>query len=194
MTPYDLSNYHRRSIRLKEHDYSQAGAYFFTACVKNKEYLFGEIAGGEMQLNTYGEIVKEEWCRSEKIRCEIGLDEFVIMPNHIHGIVWLGIHSFSECSPVRAHGRAPLQRKPRSLGSFIAGFKSSTAKHINASRTTPGAPVWQRNYYERVVRNDRELAKIREYILTNPIQWAMDRENPARTDANPLDSWLYKEV
>jgi putative transposase len=133
-------------------------------------------------LSAFGKIVEEEWHRSAAIRPEIELDEFVVMPDHIHGIVWMGIgqrEPFTIRDPVGAHRGAPLPvptpitdpghaRPPRSLGSFVAGFKSIVTKRINHLRGTPGTPVWQRNYYERIIRDHTALSRIRRYILANP--------------------------
>ncbi len=171
---FDSNKYHRRSIRLPGYDYSQVGAYFITICAKYRECIFGEIIDGEMQLNEMGELVQYEWYRSADIRCEITLDTFVIMPNHIHGI----IHINNSSNPVGAHGHAPLHRKPRSLGSFIAGYKSVTTKRINQIRGFTGHSIWQRNYYEHVIRNDADLKQIRKYIVRNPANWSTDEENP----------------
>ncbi len=198
---YNPYIHHRRSIRLKGYDYSQPGAYFITICTQNRECLFGKVVDGEMRLNPYGIVVRREWFRSADIRRELELydDEFVVMPNHIHGIVWLveTAEMMGGDETVGAHGRAPLQRAsictshgdeshsghtlhrpPRSLSSFVAGFKSAVTKHINQMRNTPGAPVWQRNYYEQIVRDENELNRIRKYIVDNPLKWALDRENP----------------
>ena len=176
---YDPKKHHRRSIRLKGYDYSQAGAYFVTICTKDRACLLGAVVDGDMRLNEFGEIVRDEWLRSTDIRREMKLnpDEFVVMPNHIHGIIWIVGDNI-----VGAHGRAPLpvQRMPRSLASFIAGFKSVTTKRINERRGTPGAPIWQRNYYEHIIRKDDELNQIREYIMNNSFKWEFDRENPLR--------------
>lgn len=190
---YDRKKHHRRSIRLADHDYRSPGAYFVTICTHQGELLFGEVVDGDVVLNEYGQIAHEEWLASEDIRREIELDAFVIMPNHVHGIVWIrdtadypavGTHNAG------AHGRAPLlHRPPRSLGSFIAGFKSAATRRINSVRGTPGVPVWQRNYYERIIRNDTALGRIRKYIQHNPARWAEDRlhaaiprnPNPARS-------------
>ena len=171
---YNSDKHNRHSIRLKNYDYSQAGAYFVSICVQNRECVFGNIVDGEMHLNKWGEIIAEEWMRSSEIRKEIKLDEFVVMPNHIHGIVMI-----TESS-VGATGRSPLPKGParKSLGSFIAGLKSATRKRINEIRTNRGAPLWQRNYYEHVIRNEEELKQIREYITGNPIKWTEDDENP----------------
>ena len=166
----------RRSIRLREYDYTQPGAYFITIVAHARATLFAEISDGKAWLNEFGRIVENEWQKSAVIRREIGLDVFVVMPNHIHGIVNI-IHA-----DVGATGRSPLRSgpPPRSLGAFVAGFKSAVTKRINNLRRTPGAPVWQRNYYEHVVRSDAELLRVREYILNNPVGWENDRENPLR--------------
>lgn len=165
----------RHSLRLPEYDYAQNGAYFVTICAWQKERLFGEIRDGVMELNGYGEIVRDEWLRTPTIRQEIQLDEFVIMPNHFHAIVMI-----NKKPTVGAHGRAPLRdghRQPQSLGSMVAGFKSICTKRINELRNNPGFPVWQRNYHERIIRNERSLNAIRQYILSNPANWGLDPEN-----------------
>jgi len=167
----------RRSIRLEGYDYSQPGGYFVTLCTRNRECLFGEISDGQMVLNEYGEIAREEWVRSERIRREIKLDEFVVMPNHIHGIIFF--------NDVGATGRSPLQLSKqhgpmkRSLGSLVAGYKSATIRRsiqIGCGITTS---IWQRNYYEHVIRNETDLEEIREYIKNNPIKWLEDKNHPA---------------
>ena len=170
---------HRQSIRLGTYDYSRKGAYFFTICSWKRECLFGEIVDGNIHLNENGRVVTQEWNRSTAIRREIELDEFIVMPNHIHGI--LSIHT----DVVGANGRSPLhtpapglRMKPKSLSSFVAGFKSAVTKRINEIRVTPGLPVWQRNYYEHIVRNMEEMNRIREYIQNNPMKWEMDENNP----------------
>ena len=173
------NDHHRRSIRLKDYDYTQAGAYFVTLVTYARECMFGEIgADGVLMLNPLGEIAREEWGKSTGIRREIALDEFIIMPNHVHGIVLMLGHD-----TVGAHGRAPLpnpfHRPPKSLGAFVAGFKSATTKRLNQTRATPGAPVWQRNYYDHIVRDEGDLARLRTYIQDNSAQWALDQFHPA---------------
>lgn len=171
-------HFHRRSVRLKNYDYAQAGAYFVTVCTQSRTCLFGEIVANEMRLNDLGRIVAEEWVKSADIRSEIEMDSWVVMPNHLHGVVIL--------DDPRAHGRAPqhrsscqeLVRAPRSLGSFVAGFKSAATLRINEIHRTPGAKVWQRSYWERVVRSETELNLIREYIQNNPAQWELDTLHP----------------
>ncbi|HLI33690.1 MAG TPA: transposase [Terriglobia bacterium] len=207
---YDSRIHHRRSIRLHGYDYSFPGAYFITICAFNKEFLFGRIVDGQMQLNDWGQIVQTEWFRSGRIRGELKLDMFIVMPNHVHGIVQFVGAGGARPVTVGASGvrpivktvgyppggnlgarRAPLRMRPRSLASFIAGFKCVVTRRIREISNAPRARVWQRNYYEHVIRNEDELNKIRDYIATNPLRWMLDRENPAA--AIPLDDespWL----
>jgi REP element-mobilizing transposase RayT len=196
---YNPNIHHRKSIRLKGYDYTQPGAYFVTFCTYQRDEIFGEIINGEMKLSALGEIASEEWLRSAEIRKEIRLfaNEFVLMPNHGHGIVWIvdpavgadGVRPNME----RAHAmrpdaqnqdirrehldarRASLRRAPRSLGSFMAGFKASVTSHARHELNMTG--IWQRNYYDHIIRNDRELSNIRWYILNNPLNWQLDRDN-----------------
>ena len=183
---YDPDKHHRRSIRLPGYDYSQPGAYFVTICVDRRECLFGDVVDGQMRLNQYGEIVADEWQRSSVIRQEIELDAWVVMPNHFHGIVII--------NPVGANGRSPLRRsplrrsppgnyvrpqmKPKSLSSLMAGFKSITTKKINILRDASGTKLWQRNYYEHIIRNQEAMDKIRQYIINNPLSWSIDQLHP----------------
>lgn len=185
---YDPNIHHRRSIRLKGYDYTQPGAYFVTMVTYHRDEIFGEIKNGEMILSALGKIVQEEWFRSGEIRKEIQLfdDEFVIMPNHVHGINWIvpvgadGIHP--DNGVAIKTGRTPsaptyasLRRAPRSLGSFIAGFKASVTSRAGRELNMTG--IWQRNYYEHIIRNDRELKNIAWYIVNNPLNWQLDRDN-----------------
>ena len=189
--PFDPQKHHRRSIRLKGYDYAQPGAYFITICTYQRQCWFGDIRDGQMHLNQIGKIVAQEWLRSSQIRQEIELDEWVIMPNHLHGIV---IITDTNTHTVGAHGRAPLHanvsnhsppyRQPRSLSSFVAGFKSAATKRINIIRQAAGIPIWQRNYHEKVVRDEASLHPIRQYILNNPQSWADDTENPQHHPKN----------
>ncbi|MHB1417560.1 MAG: transposase [Chloroflexota bacterium] len=181
--PYDPPKHRRRSLRLPDYDYSQAGAYFLTIRVHGGHCLLGQVVNGEMVANELGDLVRQEWERSADLRDELRLDEYVVMPNHLHGIVFL---EPGEGDP-RASGRSPLQiargvgLSPHSLASFIAGFKSATTKRINERRCTPGVPLWQRNYYEHVIRSDESLVKTREYVANNPLKWELDELHPARS-------------
>jgi len=172
----DASNRQRRSVRLAHYDYSGEGAYFFTISVHDRACLFGEVVDGVMRLNELGQVVNAEWLRTSVLRPQVALDEFIVMPNHFHAIVTLEtsrrgvLHTPSE----------KLHSPSQTLGAIVRGFKSATTKMINIMRGTPGAPVWQRNYYEHVARDESELSRIREYIGNNPAQWSLDRENPQK--------------
>ena len=168
---------HRRSIRLQKYDYAQSGAYFVTISAYQRICLFGDVVKEAMIPNEVGQIVCDEWLRTADIRPDIRLDSFQVMPNHFHAIV-IVTEQFCEDAAVGAHSRAPFSRQPRSLGSLIAGFKSAATKRINQLRHTPGAPVWQRNYYERIIRSESEMDATRQYIVENPAKWAEDAENP----------------
>jgi putative transposase len=178
---YNPDKHHRQSIRLKGYDYTSAGAYFVTLCTFQKHYLFGEIVDGEMALNELGSIIHFEWKWTEVVRPTIDMDMHIVMPNHLHGIVIFGNHVSSTENVVDGgvgtQSCAPLRRPKRSLGSFISQFKATTTKRINNLRNTPGTPLWQRDYYERIIRNDKELNRIREYIQYNPQNWEIDEEN-----------------
>ncbi|GAB4364788.1 MAG: transposase [Elainellaceae cyanobacterium] len=168
---YDPAKHHRQSIRLKGYDYSSSGVYFITLCTHQRQCLFGEIVAGETQLNLYGEIVAEEWQRTPEIRANFAIDNWVVMPNHFHGIVIIENPDRS-LSFRRAHSSAPLRdqlhRRPQSLSSFVAGFKSITTKRINTIRNAARTPVWQRNYYEHIIRDQDSATTIRQYIQNNP--------------------------
>lgn len=196
---YHPDRHHRRSIRLPSHDYTASGLYFITICTHDRECLFGEIADGEMQLNSNGEIVVQEWLKSPSIRTEIILDAWVVMPNHFHGIVSINpipqpnnIIPIDHAKPdtVGVNGRSPspqissknINLSPKSLSSFVAGFKSSVTKQINLLRETPRIPVWQRNYYEHIIRNHQALLNIRHYIENNPLNWVSDQLHPDNLD------------
>ena len=176
----------RRSIRLQDYDYALAGGYFITMVTQDRKCLFGEIVDGEIKLNDWGKTVQDEWEKSAQIRKEIELDAFVVMPNHFHAIVMI------TDGTGRATGRSPLQSGPsrRSLGALVGGFKSVVTRSINEFRGSPGRPVWQRNYFEHVIRDENSLNRIRQYILDNPMRWEFDRENPAA--AQPESEFVWR--
>ncbi|MBN1978192.1 MAG: transposase [Anaerolineae bacterium] len=128
---------------------------------------------GAMAMSDFGRIVAEEWERTAQLRPYVWVDACVMMPNHVHGVVWIvdGGVAQRRCAPT------PINVLPRSLGAIVRAFKSIVTKRINRIRDTPGAPVWQRNYYERVIRSERELNAIRRYIQNNPANWPSDTEN-----------------
>ncbi len=175
---YNTRIHHRRSIRLKGYDYSLSGAYFITICTYKRECYLGEIRNNEIILNDFGGIVRDEWLKTETIRSEIKLDKFVVMPNHVHGIVIINNECCRGDRPIAPTTNErpikPTGPNPKSIGSLIAGFKSIVTKRINQIRHTPGIPVWQRNYYEHIIRDETELNKIQKYIIYNPLNWESD--------------------
>ncbi len=179
---YDAEKRHRRSIRLKGYDYSQAGAYFLTICTYDRACLLGEIIECEMRPNEFGSVVHDYWYELSSHFPHVELDAFVLMPNHVHGIIVI----IDTVNTVGAqHAAAPLRRGitpnnvvPGSLGAIVRSFKSAVTKRINEMRQTFSVPVWQRNYYEHIIRNEHDRNCIREYILYNPLRWQFDRDNP----------------
>jgi putative transposase len=165
--------HHRRSLRFDRWDYREVGVYFVTITTAARVPLFGAVVDGTVRLSRFGEIAREEWLHAATLRPGAELDLFVVMPNHFHGLVTL----FSD-QPLPDHRRAVPRLASRSLGAFVGGFKSATSRRINEMRHTPGRQVWQRNYFDRVVRNEDELEAIRAYIYENPGRWARDPENP----------------
>jgi putative transposase len=179
----DTQNRGRRSIRLRGYDYSRPGAYFVTLCVQNREWLFGNVVHGVMHLNESGKIVQSEWLRTLAIRNGVILDSYVVMPNHFHGILIIRDDGSDDSGRfvVGATGGSPLRTEPtkpgpgsRSLGAIMSGFKSITTKRIHVIPGMEYVRVWQRNYYERIIRDDRELNRIRWYIINNPKNWDKD--------------------
>jgi REP element-mobilizing transposase RayT len=178
---------HRRSHRLQTWEYRDTGAYFVTVCTHDRSPLFGRFAGEQLALSKFGDIVTNEWWRSAELREGIDLDSFMVMPNHVHGIIWIRREptvGARRASPLRSDPGNASRRQPQgaasgSLGAIVGSFKSAAAKRINQLRNTPGAPVWQRNYHDRIIRSERELNAARQYILDNPRKWAEDKHNPA---------------
>jgi REP-associated tyrosine transposase len=181
----------RRSIRLRSYDYSWPGAYFLTVCAHDKECAFGRVVDGQMRLNEFGQIVESCWLDTCHHYPSARPDIFIVMPNHVHGIIEIlaprnvrAIHELPaakfQASPVGAIHELPLRmlRRGMLVPMIVGRFKMKAAKRINLVRNTPGRPVWQRNYFERIIRNEDELLKTREYVATNPFRWALDRENP----------------
>ena len=202
-------NRRRRSIRLLGYDYTQPGAYFVTICAHERQHLFGEVVDGQMRLSSAGRVVDWYWRRLPQHFPHVRLDAHMVMPNHAHVILWIvdavgATHSptisgqtvnvvptdgpdqtqrvlGNASSPLRPNGPAP-----GSVGAIIGNFKSVTTRRINKMNHTPGDPVWQRNFYERIVRNERALHAIRQYIADNPARWHLDRYNAAAESQDPL--------
>jgi REP element-mobilizing transposase RayT len=159
---YNPDLHHRRSLRLKGFDYSSSGAYFITICTHDRECILGDIINGEMQLNQFGKIARLHWQQLSQRYRNLEIDESIVMPNHLHGILIL-------------LGSSSDRRK--SISEIIRGFKTFSARQINSIRHQYGVPVWQRNYYERIIRNEEELNNVRQYILNNPQNWDADTHN-----------------
>jgi REP element-mobilizing transposase RayT len=167
----------RRSIRLPGYDYSQPGFYFVTVCSQRRKPIFGRVVEGEVVLSEEGEIAREEWFRTASLRDYVNLyeNELVVMPNHIHGV----IHFVPNVGARRR--RAPTDPEKfgspsvGSLSTVMRAFKSNVTRRINLMYGTPGKVIWQRNYYEHVIRGEEELYRIRRYISENPLRWSQDR-------------------
>jgi putative transposase len=215
---YNPEIHHRRSIRLPGYDYGQAGLYFITICAWQRQCIFGTIEDGEMHLNPVGEIARDEWLRTAKIRPNIDIAEFVVMPNHVHGIIAIGDDpGVADGGGTRGRGtmhRAPTHRNPtagrahtdddgdindrvddgaphpriekfgkptsNTIPTIVRGYKAAVTTQVNILRNSPQCPVWQRNYYEHIVRSEADYLRIAAYILNNPRQWQEDSLNDGK--------------
>ena len=175
----------RCSIRLPAYDYTSQGAYFVTVCAHQRRPAFAD--------GCVREVLEGTWRDMPDHFPAVIAGQFVVMPNHVHGILWITREDTR--GNVGAQHAAPLPAlAPGSLGAIVRSFKASVTKRLNEIRGTPGAPVWQRNYYERVIRSEEELTRIREYIQLNPSRWHFDRENPRRIrDARHEQEWAWLE-
>lgn len=207
---YDPARLHRRSIRLRGYDYSQPGAYFITIVARDRACLFGEVVDGKMWLNDAGRMIGQTWEEIPSSYPGVETYAFVIMPNHIHGVIILVGAGPRACpytytnpqtnSPTKPHTCPESPTKPQGIGQpqgtgqpqgvaptmslpdVVHRFKTLTTKrYIDGVKSRGWLPfpgrLWQRNYYEHVIRNDESLERIRQYITENPLQWVMDREN-----------------
>jgi len=184
--------YNRHSLRLKDYDYTLPGPYFVTTVIHGRETQFGNVLDGEMQLNESGQIVADAWQWLGRKFPYLELGAAVVMPNHFHGIILIGDdpcrggshrQSKSPVSPMAAGGRlggrpthTGMELKIKPLGQLIGAFKTVSAKRINLYHGTSGQPVWQRDFYEHVIRDEDDLARIHQYIVDNPANWQEDDE------------------
>jgi putative transposase len=203
--PFNPLIHHRRSIRLPGFDYARPGAYYVTIDVIRMRPLFGEIINGVMRLNELGKIVSDYWCGVPGHFPNVELDDFIIMPDHMHGIIILRdnriprrgeVSSPTVSAPaVSAPPAAPMdiaptftgdvsssQRLPQktSLGRVVAYFKYGSTKYINAVRGSPGDHVWQRDYYDHIIRDENDMSRIRKYIRNNPAAYTRSPRHRAR--------------
>src|SRR5829696_2674950 len=169
----------RKPMRLPQYDYSMPGAYFITACTKDREFLF--------EMDDAKRAVESSWNSVVDIFANIELGEFVVMPNHIHGIVWITGEGSYRIHPgtwkhdaIHRVGQLPDPTKIKfeTLSNIVGAFKTTAATRVNKLRGIVGVPVWQKSFYDRIVRNNHELNCIQEYIRYNPVKWDEDRENP----------------
>jgi REP element-mobilizing transposase RayT len=172
----------RQSIRLQGYDYSYPGFYFVTICTYRREHLFGKVVDGKMILSEFGEIAFQFWSQTESRHPNVRADEFIIMPNHLHGIIEiinpdLSVKAIHE-SPVPIDADKESIRKYRRsmlIPKIMGWYKMNSSKKINILRQTPGKKIWHRNYYDHIIRNEEALFYIREYIKNNPLNWEKDR-------------------
>ena len=158
----------RASNRLMGYNYSNDGMYFITICARNRECIFGRINEKEMRLNEYGEIIKQSWRWLEEQYDYVQLDKYVIMPNHLHGIIIIN----NNC-----RGGSRTAPTTKTLGRLIGAFKTVSTKYVNCLRKTPTMPIWQRSFYDHIIRSEKSLHKIRKYIVNNAVGWQFDIEN-----------------
>jgi putative transposase len=217
--------HHRRSIRLKGYDYRQAGAYFVTICTQDRAFLFGQVVHDEMQLNDAGKMVYDVWNDLPAFYPSVQTDAFIVMPNHIHGIIILvgadprvcpnadprvcpaqpsvgvGPRACPDSGPRACPGQPQELGQPQEvaptlgLPDVVHRFKTMTTKrYADGVKRLGWEPfrgrLWQRNYYEHIIRNEESLDRIREYILTSPMRWVLDRKNPHRVGVDEFDTWL----
>jgi REP element-mobilizing transposase RayT len=183
----------RKSIRLQGFEYAQAGAYFVTICTQGKRCLLSSIVGKSVELTLAGEIVRAVWNSLPERFPRLVLDEFVIMPNHLHGV--LGLVGAGLAPPAVNPGKDPANMakaappgaattaRNYSLPDVMGAFKSISTIQVNKRLQRKGIPLWQRSYYEHIIRKGEDLRKIQQYILENPLNWALDTENPHRSSA-----------
>jgi putative transposase len=169
---------HRRSTRLRAWDYASPGAYFVTICTQDRVPLFGDVRDGRMHLHEPGMIVATAWQWLPTQYSHVILDEWCVMPNHLHGILVIrrgGSRTAPGGSRTAPTGEGDTGAKP--IGRLIGAFKTVSTKQINLARPTPGEPVWQRNYWDHIIREGEDIDRIRVYIRDNPPEWSADELN-----------------
>ena len=205
---YNPDIHHRHSIRLREYDYSNAGVYFVTVCIQNRECLFEEIVDGEMKLNDAGRMVESIWEKLSQHNEDVETDAFVVMPNHFHGIIMIGVGADLRVCPEKEKIYPPAAglrfyvgaglALPRidttirqnqgaassapTLGDIVRTFQSKSTIYVNRLLVRTGQRLWQSNYCEHIMRDEEELNRLREYIVKNPAQWELGEENPDRVE------------
>ena len=182
---YNPSIHHRRSIRLKGYNYTSSGAYFVTMCTRDRACTLGDIVRGTVMLSNIGRIVAQSWVWLGDHHPYVDLDAWVIMPNHVHGIILILDDDIVPCdrrggSRTALTRTAPTTAKRKPLGRLIGAFKTVSTKRINEIRHTPEDRFWQRNYWEHIIRDESSLAQIRQYVINNPARWVDDHLHPTQ--------------
>ena len=194
---FNSTIHHRRSIRLKEYDYTQPGAYFVTLVTKDRECFFGEVINGEMHLNGYGKIVDQSLHNLPRHYPLLTLEAFIVMPNHVHTIILISDDDIRGGSSLavdsmqkekfsndiimpEATRTRPYGKRRHGLSEIVRALKSFSARRINNLRGTREIAVWQRNFYDHIIRNQGEFSACFDYIVDNPMKWAEDVDNPLK--------------
>ncbi len=168
----EVHSFRRKDIRIPEFDYSQPGAFFVTIVTKDRKTLFGQVDNGKMVLNNVGKLAEEVWLALPTHFPNVELGEWVIMPNHIHGIISINVEA-THASPLPRISKGPA---PGSIGSIIGSFKSVVTKRVHQISKNTNNNLWQRNYYEHIIRNERDCQSIYDYIIANRLNWEKDEE------------------
>ena len=176
----------RKPNRLRDYDYSQDGYYFITICTRGRKEFFGNIREGKLDLNRYGETVNQCWHNLPRHYPNCSLDSFVIMPNHVHGIIVIDNENVvgNGFKPFPTHG----------LSEIIRGFKTFSSRKINEEIEIDNKFQWQKSFYDHIIRGESSLDLIREYIQNNPLKWDLDRENPLSRNFNLDHDRYWKEI
>lgn len=182
---YGLGKHYRRSLRLRGNDYSQVRAYFMTNCTRDRKCLFGDAVNGQVRLNDFGRIAEQSWLEISMHFSYLAFDTFVVMSNHIHGIVVGAWHAV----PLRQWHEHFGESVSGSIATIIRSFKSAITKLVNELGGMPGMPVWQPGYYEHISPDESSLNRIRQYILDNPMRWQVGRENSQAVEPEPVEGW-----
>jgi REP element-mobilizing transposase RayT len=178
---FDPELHHRRSIRLKEYDYSQVGMYFVTICTSDKKCFLGDVVREKVELSTVGGIASKYWHEIPEHFMNINLDVFIVMPNHIHGIIFIAEQDrrgviYNAPTPA-SNNYSAISPRRGTLSTVVRTYKSAVSRWCGQNGYTYFG--WQRNYHEHIIRNEQDLEQIREYIVNNPLKWDLDDENPA---------------
>lgn len=169
---FDPTRHHRRSVRLPGHEYSDNGSYYITIRTFGRSHSLGRIEGSSISMSAEGIVVDERWRSIPEHHPGVSIDAWVVMPDHVHGILIIGRRDPAPPIETDAMGDYdPRGPAPGSVGAIVGSFKAGVTRRINLIRSTPGAMFWQRNYYEHVVRNLADLERIRRYIAENPLRW-----------------------